>query len=348
MNTTLTSPTFRISASRQFTDWMAQQKISLAFTTYQTGKLFFIGLQASGHLSVFERTFNRAMGLYATTNQLFLSSLYQIWRFENALAPGQGYEGYDCLYVPRVSYTTGDLDVHDVALDSEGRILFVNTLFNCLATVSETHSFMPVWSPAFVSQLVAEDRCHLNGLAMRDGKARYMTAVSQTDVVDGWRNHRRDGGCVIDIETNELVVTGLSMPHSPRWYQDYLWLLNSGTGEFGRADLNYGRFQPITFCPGYLRGLSFWQNFAIVGLSKPRHNKAFSGLALNETLTARNIDAQSGLQIIDLASGDVAHWLKIDGIIEELYDVTILSGVQCPMALGFKSDEIHRVITLSN
>ena len=116
--------------------------------------------------------------------------------------------------------TTGDLDVHDLALDREGKIIFVNTLFSCLATVSPQHSFIPLWQPAFISKLAAEDRCHLNGLAMENGHPRYVTAVGQTDVADGWRDRRKDGGCIIDVNSKEVIVSDLSMPHSPRVYQN--------------------------------------------------------------------------------------------------------------------------------
>ena len=139
---------FALTASRQFTAWLAEQRVSLAFTTYQSGKLFFLGLDpATGRLSVFERTFNRCMGLWASPESLYMSSLYQLWRFENAVAPGQAHGGYDRLYVPQLGYTTGDLDVHDIAVDGGGRVVFVNTLFSCLATVSDTHSFTPLWRP---------------------------------------------------------------------------------------------------------------------------------------------------------------------------------------------------------
>lgn len=364
------TPAFEINASRQFTSWLASQNLSLVFTTYQAGKVFFIGLRQNGELSVFERTFERCMGLYAHNSSLYMSSLYQLWRLENALEPGQIADGYDAVYVPQVGYITGDLDIHDVVLveppqppklrgDQQvepqfpslnngrlGGVVFVNTLFSCLATISETKSFVPLWKPPFISKLAAEDRCHLNGLAMRDGQPRYVTAVSQSDVADGWRDKRKDGGCVMDISSNQAIATGLSMPHSPRWYKDKLWLLNSGRGEFGYLDLERGVFEAVAFCPGYLRGLSFCGDFAVVGISKPRHNKTFSGLVLDEQLQAKQAEARCGLLVIDLRSGDIVHSLRIEGVVEELYDVQVLPGVRQPMAIGLKTDEIRRVISI--
>lgn len=341
-----TAPPFELMASRHFTAWLAEQGIGLAFTTYQVGKFFLLGLQADGRLSIFERTFNRCMGLCATTDTLYMSTLYQVWRFDNALAPGQNYQGYDRLYVPQLAYTTGSLDIHDMILDKDGRLIFVNTLFGCLATVTEKYSFKPLWKPPFLSQLIAEDRCHLNGLAMQDGLPSYVTCVSQSDVAEGWRDKRQNGGAVIDVQTNEIILSGLSMPHSPRYYQGKLWLLDSGSGYFGYVDRERGQFEPVCFCPGYARGLSFVDHFAIVGLSKPRHNKNFSGLQLDDNLKRQQTDASCGLQVIDLNTGNVVHWLYIEGVVEELYDVVTLPKTRRPMAIGLKTDEIHRVITV--
>ncbi|MCF2147028.1 TIGR03032 family protein [Desmonostoc muscorum LEGE 12446] len=350
-----------MNASRQFSPWLLEQNLSLAFTTYQAGKLFFIGLQPSGKLSVFERTFERCMGLYASGSTLYMSSLYQLWRFENILQPGQIHDNYDAVYLPQMSYVTGDLDIHDIALSNSpqanGKIperelnnsenlIFVNTLFSCLAKVSPTHSFIPLWQPPFISKLAAEDRCHFNGLAMRDGQPRYVTVISQSDVAEGWRDRRADGGCVIDVESNEIILKGLSMPHSPRWYRDKLWLLNSGTGDFGYVDLERGSFEPVAFCPGYMRGCAFHGDFAIVGISQPRHNKTFSGLPLDEKLQQKNAEPRCGLLVIDLRSGDIVHSLRMEGVVMELYDVVALAGVRRPMAIGFKSDEIRRLVTM--
>lgn len=341
-------PKLEITTSRQFPEWLAEQKLSLAFTTYQTGKLFFIGLNPqTSKLSIFERTFNRCMGLWADGQTLWMSSLYQLWRFENALAPGELHQGYDRLYVPQVGYTTGHIDIHDIGVNAQWRPVFVNTLFGCLATTSETHSFTPLWKPPFLGKLAAEDRCHLNGLAMDNGQPKYLTAVSRTDVADGWREKRADGGCVIEVPSGRLIMDGgLSMPHSPRWHNGKLWLADSGTGRFGWVDIAQGTFNEVAFCPGYIRGMTMVGDFAVVGLSRPRHNKTFSGLALDAELQQHGVEARCGLMVIDLKKGDIVHWLRIEGIVEELYDVVILPGVRRPMALGFVSEEIRRVLTL--
>ena len=343
------APQLEIAGSRNFTSWLREQRLSLAFTTYQTGKLFLIGTKPDGKLSVFERTFERCMGLAVSPDAktLWMSSIYQLWRFENAIPSGTTAPGgYDRLYVPQLGYTTGDVDAHDIALDREGRPLFVNTLFSCIAAPSESHSFRPVWRPPFITKLAAEDRCHMNGLALRDGTPAFVTAVSTTDVHEGWREKRRDGGVVIDVQANEIICRSLSMPHSPRWHDGKLYVLNSGAGEFGTVNLASGKFEPICFCPGYARGLAIVGNFAVIGLSTCRENRTFSGLALDDALAAKDVQPRCGLLVVDLRTGDIAHSLNIEGIVRELYDVAILPSVIMPGALGFKTEEIRRTITI--
>jgi uncharacterized protein (TIGR03032 family) len=134
------------------------------------------------------------------------------------------------------------------------------------------------------------------------------------------------------------------MPHSPRVYRNKLWLLNSGTGHFGFVDLATGLFEKVAFCPGYLRGLAFSGDYAIVGLSKSRDNKTFSGLELDNNLKSSDGEARCGLQVIDLRKGDCVHWIRIEGIVKELYDAVVLPRVTRPQALGFKTDEVRRVL----
>jgi uncharacterized protein (TIGR03032 family) len=338
-------PQIEVTTSRMFNAWLARERASLVLTTYQTGKIFFIGLQPNGRLSVFERTLERVMGMHASAASIHVSTLYQVWRFRNALRPGETFQGYDAVYVPRESRVTGDVDVHDIAVDADGRVIFTNTLFNCLATLDDEHNFRPLWRPPWISKLVPEDRCHLNGLALRDGRPRYATAVSRSDVNDGWRDRRSGGGVVIDVETNAIVCEGLSMPHSPRWFNDTLWLINSGTGFLGRVDLAKGAFEPLVFLPGYARGLAFLGGHAIVGLSQQRENRTFQGLELEENLKRHDATARCGLLVVDLKTLEAPHWLRFGGIVRELYDVGVLPGVIRPMAVGFKTDEVRRYLS---
>lgn len=345
-NASIEEPWLEVTASRGLTGWLTDQKVGLAFSTYQSGKLFLLGRNPNGELSIFERTIARCMGLYADEHSLWMASLYQIWKFENVLTPGELYQGYDRLYVPRVGYTTGDVDTHDVTIDASDRMVFVNTKFSCLATLADRDSFSPLWRPPFISKLAPEDRCHLNGLAMENGKCRYVTVVSQSDLTGGWRDRRRDGGCVLEVPSGRVVASGLSMPHSPRIYRGKLWVLNSGTGHFGSINVDTGKFEPLTFCPGYLRGLTFVGDYAVVGLSRPRHEKTFTGLELDDNLAAKQGQARCGLMVIELKTGDILHWVQIEGVVQELYDVVTLPGAVRPMALGFKSDEVQRILTM--
>jgi uncharacterized protein (TIGR03032 family) len=250
--------------------------------------------------------------------------------------------------VPREIFVTGELDAHDVGQLKDGRVVFVNTLYNCLATPSERHSFTPIWKPPFVSKILKEDRCHLNGPAMEDGVPRYVTAVSKSDTIDGWRDRRVDGGIVVDVQTGEIVIGSLSMPHSPRLYHGKLWVLNSGTGEIGwiewGASAETAKFNVLAFCPGFVRGLAFYGKHAFVGLSKPRYQR-FEGLELDRKLVEADSEPWCGVQVIDLDTGACVHWFRIDGPIAELYDLGIVPGVVWPMALGFATNEILGLIT---
>ena len=331
---------FQILHSPKFPQWLNDNRLSLAFSTYQRGKIFFVGLKADGNVSICERTFRRCMGIWSDTQTLWLSTSFQLWRLENSLAKPSKSD-VDRLYVPRIGYTTGDIDVHDITVEESGRLLFANTRFSCVSTVSDSLNFKPVWKPPFVSRLTAEDRCHLNGLACVDGRLRYVTACSQTDSNHAWRKQRSRGGCVIDVQSDEIVAANLSMPHSPRWYQSRLWLLESGTGYLGYLDLPRGTFQRVALCSGYPRGLALHQDAAIVGISKPR-KKTFAGLQLDTELQNKKFVPKCGIEVFDLTQGKKKEWLYIEGTVEELYDVVVLPNVRRPRALGFKSDEIER------
>ena len=241
--------------------------------------------------------------------------------------------------------TTGDVDIHEVGIDPEGHVVFVNTKYSCLATLDVRHSFRPIWKPPFISRLAPEDRCHLNGLAMERGNPRYLTAVSQSDIVNGWRDRRHEGGVLIEYANGRIVTDQLSMPHSPRIARDgSVLLLDSGRGRIVRVDPASGARSDIAFCPGFLRGMALHDGHAIVTVSKPR-NGTFAGLDLDAALAERDAEPWCGVLIVNLASGDIVEWIRLEGAISELFDVVAMPGVRCPMAIGPGTLEMQNTIS---
>ena len=336
--------------SSGFSDWLASVDACLSLTTYQAGRLFFIGRRGDGGVRAHERMIEQCQGLWTDGQTLWTSGLYMLWRFENMLRNGEVTPtGADRKFVPVEGRVIGGIDTHDIGVgdvDGARRPIFVNTLYCCLATISETASFRPLWRPSFLSALVPEDRCHLNGLAMDGARPAFVSAVSRSDVADGWRDRRHDGGIVIDVASSEIVASGFSMPHSPRLYDGKLWLLNSGAGEFGVVDPVDGTFTPVCFCPGYARGLAFIGRYAVIGLSRPRHSQTFAGLALDDRLSENDAVARCGMLIVDIDSGNAVEWVRFEHTIDELYDVAVLPRVRAAEAIGFKSDDIKREITV--
>lgn len=335
--------------SQSFSGWLEANSCSIGLTTYQAGRLFLVGRKPDGGVRAHERLIEQCQGLWTDGQSLWTSGMHALWRFENEIPAGATIgNGVDRRFVPREGRVTGRIDCHDIGMaeiDGKRTPVFVNTLYNCLATVSETASFKPYWKPPFISALVPEDRCHLNGLAMDGTRPAYVSAVSRSDVLDGWRERRRDGGVIIDVASGEIVARGLSMPHSPRLYDGKLWVLNSGEGEFGTIDPKTGEFTAVAFCPGYARGLSFVGRYAVIGLSRPRRNQTFEGLALDEQLEAKDAAARCGLIIVDIDSGNTVEWLRFEHTIEELYDVAVLPGVRQAEAVGFVGADIQRAIS---
>lgn len=339
---------FTIIGSSGFATWLAGSGASLAFTTYQSNKLFLLGTDPQGRLSVYERSFDRAMGIHAVDGQtLWLGTRAQLWRLENILGVGDEANGFDRIFLPRVAYTTGDVGIHEVHVDAADAPIFVSARFNCLARSDEHFSLRPLWVPPFIDGVVGEDRCHLNGLAMRDGQPRYVTVVAQANIVDGWRDRRRDGGLVLDVVTGEAICGGLSMPHSPRWYRDRLWLLDSGNGQFGTVDAGRGTFEPWLLCPGFPRGLAFCGRYAVIGLSLPRDPATFADLPIAAALERAGAEPRCGLLVVDLDSRTVVEWLRLGGPITELFDVCMLPGVRRPQLVGLRNDEILRTLRIA-
>ena len=334
-------------ASDGFAEWLAREEVSLVFGT-PPAKLWLIGLDDRGDLAVFDRQLDKVMGLAtADSHTLWVATRYEIWRFEDILPEGErSADGHDRVFVPRQMYPIGDVNPHDLSVVDGGGDLWVNTRFGCLASVSEQWSFVPRWWPRFLSGPLPGDRCHLNGLAVRDGRAGWVTCVSPVNDVDGWRDGRQDQGVVIDVESGEVVVSGLSMPHSPRWDGSRLWVANAGCGELGIVDSATGTFDAVVSAPGFLRGLCLVGDYAVVGSSRPRRGDVYSGLPLDDSLERSGQEPRLGLFVVDTKAGEIVEWLLIEGPVRELFDVLALPGVRRPMAIGLFLDEIRQNLWL--
>lgn len=324
----------RITISPGLAGWLLDHRASLAFTSYQTGQLILAGVDPRGRVAFNEQNYARATGLCFTGGALHVGSLYQLWRLENMLRPGQFANGaHDAVFVPRAATTVNYVDTHEIDVDADGRVLFVNTRYSCIATTDDRWSFRPIWKPAFVSALVPEDRCHLNGFALVDGRPAYATAAGIADVKGGWRSSRTGGGVMIDIASGAIVTDALSMPHSPRWHDGALWLLDSGRGRLVRIDPATGRVDPVANCPGFLRGLAFHAGHAIVTVSRTRESTA-RDLTEQTDFERSGVASHCGVLIIDLASGAIVESILFDGRITEMFAVTVLPGIRNPISLG--------------
>lgn len=330
--------------SEPFAHWLSQLPGSLAVTTYQAGKLALLGWNGQ-QPSLLMRQFDKPMGLAVAPGKLALATRHEITLFANApllardFVPEQRGR-YESLYLPRATYHTGDLNVHDVAFGTDG-LWFVNSRFSCLSALSKDFSFVPRWQPPFVSQLVPEDRCHLNGLSIVDGQPKYVTALGETDTVGGWRANKATGGVLLDVATGTTLLRGLSMPHSPRWHNGKLWLLNSGAGELLCFDPVRGAADVVCSLPAYLRGLCLVGNFAIVGLCQIRERHIFGGLPVQQ----RHSSLLSGVAAIDLTTGRLIGVFEFTAGCTELYDVQFIAGSTRVNVLNLADDSTRQAFT---
>jgi uncharacterized protein (TIGR03032 family) len=321
----------RCAPDAGFIDWLSKSQGSLAVSTYQAGKFLMIGWDGS-QITLLMRHYDKPMGFDISQGKLALASRHQITIHANDAVLAHNYKEpgrYDALYLPKVSWHTGDLNVHDVAFANDG-LWIVNTRFSCLATLSENYSFVPQWKPAFVSEVVPEDRCHLNGLALVDGQPRYVTCLGETDTPGGWRDNKANGGVVIDIDSNDVIVRDLAMPHSPRYYRDHLYLLNSGAGELLRINPQTGERDVVCQLQGYLRGISFVGDYALVGLCKIRESNVFGGMPVQN----RYDKLLCGIAVVNIKTGQQQGLFEFTAGCEEIFDTRFLAGVQKPNILN--------------
>jgi uncharacterized protein (TIGR03032 family) len=319
----------RCTHSENFPALLTQLRLSVLISTYQTGHLV-VAAARQGRLVLTFHQFERAMGIAVKPGTLAVCTRKEVWFARNApdiagkLEPGGQY---DACFLARTAHFTGDLQAHEAGWVGN-EFWVVNTLFSCLAALHPCYSFAPRWRPPFVSALRPEDRCHLNGLAVVDGRPRYATALGETDSPEGWRAVKATGGCLIEVPSGCLVVRGLALPHSPRMHEGQVFLLHSGQGRLEVVDPATGHVTAVTEVPGVARGLAVHDGFAFVGLSKAR--PSLEGVPI----VARRDELKCGLVVVDLRTGGHAGHLEFRSGVEEVFDVQVLPGIAFPYVSG--------------
>jgi uncharacterized protein (TIGR03032 family) len=299
------------TSSPGLAEFLTRHRLAIAFTSFQASSIYFVQPAPSGQVALTATRLPEAMGLCISRDRLYIGtrdSLHALVRMAGK-APGE------VTYLPQSSHFTGALDIHDLRAPESGDVIFANTRFNCLATLGSHANFRAIWKPPFVGAIADGDCCHLNGIAVDDNRPTFCTVVAPSKRIDGWREQPIGSGLVIHVEDNQVVCDGLSFPHMPRHHDGKLWLLNSGEGELGFVDFlgsSKGRFVRVAAVPGFARGLAFYERFAFVGISEPRHG-LLDNLPIHRRLMESGQNAGCGIQVIDTANGECTEWFRIKG-----------------------------------
>lgn len=343
MNTAPTTP-FSYQFSKQFPALLQKLNISLALSTYQAGKLIFISPKDEHALVQLPRSFKKAMGIAVQGDRMALAGLDEITVFGNVPELAYHYPKkpnvYDALFMPRASYFTGALDIHDLEWGKDG-LYAVNTSFSCICKIDMSYNFTPVWQPPFISALAAEDRCHLNGMAMRNGLPAYASAFNTGNSKGSWRENITKTGVIIDIESNEVIADSLAMPHSPRLYPEGLFVLLSAKGELLHINPGSGEQKTVIQYPGFLRGMDRHGDFLFIGVSKIRQSsKTFA--KINDSLKA----SAAGILVVHLPTAKLVAQLAYQASVDEIYDVKVLPNLKRPNILNTMSDDYKKGLSI--
>lgn len=268
--------------------------------------------------------------------KMAIACRYSIGLFQNSTQLAQHYptrpNTYDALYMPRVTYHTNALDIHDLEIIND-EIYGVNTLFSCIMKTSASYTFDPVWQPNFITELASEDRCHLNGMVVVDDKIRFVTAFNTGNRFRSWSADIPHTGVLLSVEDNEIISHDLSMPHSPIWVNGELYLLESGLGQLVKIDLSSGKAETIKHLGGFVRGLTFYQGYFLIGRSRTRD----SGSILGKLNVDKKYDVAS-VVIMHAETAAIVGEIVYENSVDEIYDVGVLPSAR-PNILSTEKEE---------
>lgn len=218
----------------------------------------------------------------------------------------------------RVRLVEQSLDLHDV-LWHDGRLYVVSTQLNTLfeldaGTYVELRSWCLPGEP---------DSQHVNSVCLHEGRI-LASRFGRFATHRGYKGNTRGAGEVFDVETGEVVIGGLSQPHSLTSFDGRLWLCDSQAhvvrvyrGLVAEAEYAFD---------GYVRGLAFDAANMYVGLSRSRNDEA-SAVASATVVTV----ARAGMRTIARVS------LPVD----EIYDLRLVAGADRTRLLHAALDDAN-------
>jgi uncharacterized protein (TIGR03032 family) len=318
------SPFINLRDTDRFLEILAMLKCSLAISRRPSG-VAILGVE-NGIPTLSACLLPRSMGLAVAGNRLAIATIHELMIFANVSSLAPLYPArpnhYDAMFVPRVSYYTGDLDLHDMAFDKQV-VLAVNTRYSCISVIDGYFNFTPIWQPPFVTDFGPDDRCHLNGMAFHDGKVHFVTALGETNTPFGWRKGMADSGIVMEVPSGRVIARGLSMPHSPRVINGQLYVLEGGRGQLLKIDPVSGAKEVVVTLPGFTHGLAEYGGVLFIGLSKLRQKRGPQGLPIEQN----QADLVAGVAAVDAHSGAVLGILEFYNGVDEIFDVQVLPNI---------------------
>lgn len=336
---------FSCTHSPNLPELLFKLNCSIMISTYQAGKVVFISAVDKDKLIQLPRTFKRAMGIAVKDNKMAIATENEVVVFANSPQLAATYPSkpntYDAMYMPRATYYTGHLDMHDLHFGKDGTLWGVNTSFSCVCKIDADYSFRPVWQPHFVDALASEDRCHLNGLAMYQGEPLYVSALGTGNTHQSWRENITGGGVILHLPTNEIVASGLAMPHAPRMYDDKLFVLLSAKEQLICVNPENGTYDTVAHIPGFVRGMAKHGDFLFIGTSKLRKNSStFQHLKIQEKADV------AGVTVLHLPTGAIVANLEWLNSVDEIYDIQILANTSRPNIVNTYTDAHHQALLL--
>lgn len=337
---------FHITYDKSVAELLITLKSVIAISTYQAGKVIFLGAKNESLLNQTPVSFKKPMGIALLDNKMAIATLDEIQIYSNSTMLAKQFpyseEDFDALYLPRATYYCGETDLHDLHF-AKGGLWAINTRFSCISSYDINYSFTPRWKPPFITNLMPEDRCHLNGMATIDSVPAFVTALGKTNVKEGWRENITKGGVLMKVPSGEIVLDNLAMPHSPRIINNELYLLLSATGEIIKCDVERKTYEVIFKVAGFIRGMAFYKNYLFVGLSKLRKSsKTFSKLPVTE------LSNYAGVMVIDLKNRRKIGEIKYNKTVEEIFDVQIIPNTMNPGLINTNDDRHKLAVTTKN